>query len=559
MACRFRLAFLFTAFAAVSCSSTSDSQSAGVATAPVRDAPPASGAEPAHVASLVGAKESARDEAVPRGESAERLHFVVLHTNDVHGQVLPRKATWLKRADPPMVGGLARVAARIQREKRAAEKAGAHVLVLDGGDCYQGTPEGVIDGGLPFLRAMTAVGYDAVCVGNHEFDFGVPHLVALLRDSKLPTVLANVLERSTSTRVAWTPPWRIVERGGIRIALVGLVSPETPEITHPDAQALVFVDPAVALVGARAELAGHADWILPVTHLGIDDDRAVARAHPDLPLVVGGHSHTFLKEGVREGTTLIVQTGAKASAIGRVDLWLDPVTKKVVESRAQLIDLDEEPAAEDRVALVEQICADLAAKSAARMGEVVGELSGPLTRSKDPLGSSSAGNFMADALRKFAVADVGVMNRGGIRTDLDAGPITRRNAFELCPFENNVTVLTLTGAELLAMIEKSVVGTAHSGLEVSGLVIEAAIDAQGVRSLRGLQVGGVPVDPKKEYRVAMNSFLADGGDAYVPKYAPGTKRKDDPTLMRDLIEETFRNAQVVAPNGENRYVVSRSP
>ncbi len=554
MACRFHFSILFAAFAAVSCASTtSESAPLAVPVDPARDAAPARAEAP------VLDQDPARDSATPSATPSERLHFVVLHTNDVHGQVLPRKATWLKRADPPMVGGLARVAARVQREKREAEKEGAHVLVLDGGDCYQGTPEGVIDGGLPFLRAMTAVGYDAVCVGNHEFDFGVPHLVALLRESKLPTVLANVLERATNTRVAWTPPWRIVERGGIRIALVGLVSPETPEITHPDAQTLVFVDPAVALVDARAEIGARADWILPVTHLGVDDDRAVARAHPDLPLVVGGHSHTFLKEGVREGSTLIVQTGSKASALGRVDLWFDARTKQVVESRARLIDLDEEPAAEDRVALVEEICADLAAKSAARMNEVVGELSGPLTRAKDPLASSSAGNFMADALRKFAVADVGVMNRGGIRTDLDAGPVTRRNAFELCPFENNVTVLTLTGAELSAMITKSVEGTAHSGLEVSGVVIEAWVDAQGARSLRGLQVGGALVDPEKEYRVAMNSFLADGGDAYVQKYPPGKKRKDDPTLMRDLIEETFRNAKIVAPNAENRYVVTRSP
>lgn len=552
MACRFSFLSLLAALVVSSCASTSQSSSPDPA--PVAAAPAASEA-----AAPAPPPTSAPGAAPASAPADERVHFVVLHTNDVHGQVLPRKATWLKRADPPMVGGLARVAARVQREKREAEAAGAHVLVLDGGDCYQGTPEGVIDGGLPFLRAMTAVGYDAVCVGNHEFDFGVPHLVSLLRESKLPSVLANVLERATNARVDWTPPWRIVERAGLRIALVGMVATETPEITHPDAQSLVFVDPAVALTGARAELAGRADWILPVTHLGVEEDRAVARAHPDLPLVVGGHSHTFLKEGVREGNTLIVQTGAKASALGRVDLWFDARTKQVVESRARLIDLDEEPAAEDRVALVEEICAELAQRSAVRMSEVVGQLAGPLTRSKDPLASSSAGNFLADALRRHAVADVAVMNRGGIRTDLDAGPVTRRHAFELCPFENNVTVLTLTGAELTAMFVKSVEGTAHSGLEVSGILVEASVGPQGNRALVGLKVAGEPVDPQREYRLALNSFLADGGDAYVEKFPPGPKRKDDPILMRDLIEETFRSKGTVVPNAENRYVVTRSP
>ncbi len=555
MACRLHSLLSLAVLAASSCATSGSS--APAAPTPVASTETAS-APPAPIVAAQAATQ-APAAAAPSAPAADRIHFVVLHTNDVHGQVLPRKATWLKRDDPPMVGGLARIAARVQREKRAAEAEGAQVLVLDGGDCYQGTPEGVIDGGLPFLRAMKAVGYDAVCVGNHEFDFGVPHLVALLRDSKLPSVLANVLERKTNQRVDWVPPWRIVERAGLRIALVGMVATETPEITHPDTQAYVFVDPAVALTAARAELSGKADWILPVTHVGVDDDRALARAHPDLPLVVGGHSHTFLKEGVREGTTLIVQTGSKASSLGRVDLWFDARTKKVVESRARLIDLDEEPAAADRVAAVEEICADLAKRSAERMGEVVGQLAGPLTRAKDPLASSSAGNFLADALRRHAVADVGLMNRGGIRTDLDAGPITRRHAFELCPFENNVTVLTVTGAELSSMLARSVEGTAHSGLEVSGLVVEAAVDAAGKRSLVGLKVGGTAVDPQKEYRVAVNSFLADGGDAYAEKFLPGPKRKDDPVLMRDLIEETFRNQKTVVPDGGNRYVVTRTP
>ncbi len=488
----------------------------------------------------------------------ERVHFVVLHTNDVHGQVLPRKATWLKRPDPPMVGGLARVAARVRREKAEAENEGALVLVVDGGDWFQGTPEGVVDGGLPFLRAMAGVGYDAMCVGNHEFDFGVPNLSTLIREAKLPAVLANVTERDSGKQVSWAQPWLVVTKGDWKIAIVGLVSTETPDITHPDARSLVFEEPAAALSRVQMQLAGTVDWILPITHLGVEDDRVLAKAHRELPLIVGGHSHTFLKQGVREGATLIVQTGSKASSLGRVDLWFDAHTKKVVKTRARLIDLDEEPAAADCVAAVDGACAELAKRSEARMNEVVGELTAPLERAKDPLTSSTAGNFLADAVRTYAVADVGLMNRGGIRADLEAGPITRRHAFELCPFENNVTVLTLTGAEFFEMVRRAVEGVAHSGLEVSGLVIEAAVDAEGTRTLRGLRVGGKPLDLAREYRIALNSFLADGGDAYIEKCAPGPKRKDDLLIMRDLIELTFQNQKSVVPNPENRYEVTRA-
>jgi 2',3'-cyclic-nucleotide 2'-phosphodiesterase (5'-nucleotidase family) len=552
MACRFRFGFLLVALAAFACAAPRVREASSALPA---DAQATTRAEPGLPAPAAAA-------AAPSG----RVHFVVLHTNDVHGQVLPRRATWLRRPDPPLVGGLARVAARVRQERRAAEAQGAQVLVLDGGDCFQGTPEGVIDGGLPFLRAQAAVGYDAVCLGNHEFDFGIPNLVNLLRDSELPSVAANVIERATGERVAWTPPWRLVERAGVRIALVGLVTPETPEITHPDARTLEFVDPAEALARARTEIGARADWILPVTHLGVSDDRALARAHPDLPLVVGGHSHTFLKEGLREGGTLVVQAGAKASALGRVDLWYDRAEQRVVESRARLIDLDEEPAAEDRVPLVEAICAELAAKSAARMGEVVGRLTAPLSRfsdlaasRRDPLTSTAAGNFVADVLRAHAIADVGVMNRGGIRTDIAAGDVTRRDVFELSPFENNVTVLTLTGAELVEMFRRSVTDDSHSGLEVSGAELETERAADQSRRLLLVRVAGEPVDPAREYRVALPSFLADGGDAYLERFPPGPRRKDDVLLVRDVVELAFRHRSPVTPDASNRYVVRGAP
>ncbi|MBL8862003.1 MAG: bifunctional metallophosphatase/5'-nucleotidase [Planctomycetes bacterium] len=550
MARRLRLAFLLAAWAGVGCVT------------------PRGGAQLAPPERPVAPGQAAADVRVAAADPAPdgRVHFVVLHSNDVHGQVLPRQATWLGGEQPPLVGGLGRLAARVVREQREAEALGAHVLVVDGGDCYQGTPEGVIDGGLPFLTAKTAVGYDAVCIGNHEFDFGIPNLVSLLAGSRLPAVAANLRERPSGERVAWTPPWRIVERGGVRIALVGLVTPETPDITHPDARALDFEDPAEALTRARRELGAAADWILPVTHLGVAADRALARAHPDLPLVVGGHSHTFLKEGVREGHTLIVQAGAKASVLGRVDLVWDRAARQVVESRARLLDLDQEPEAADRVARVDEICADLARRSAVRMGEVVGQLAAPLSRfadpasgRRDPLASSAAGNLIADVLRAHALADVGVMNRGGIRTDLAAGPVTRRDVFEICPFENNVTVVVLTGAELFELFRRSVEGSAHSGLEVSGAVVEAARDAQGRRVLLGLTVGGAPLERSREYRVALNSFLADGGDAYLERVPPGPRRQDDALLVRDALEQWFRHRSPIVPDPSNRYLVRSAP
>ena len=221
------------------------------------------------------------------GAPDDPLHIIVLHTNDVHGQVQPRPALWLSQEAPPPVGGLRRLASTVRRVRAEGERTGAGVLVVDAGDWFQGTPEGLVDHGRAFVRAMLAVGYDALCVGNHEFDHGLPHLLGLLADFRVPALCANLFEPD-GERVEWVAPWKVVEVVGIRVGLVGLLTPGTPHITHADAGRLRFADPVAELRRARVELADDVDWILPLTHLGLDGDIELALAFPDLPLIVGG-------------------------------------------------------------------------------------------------------------------------------------------------------------------------------------------------------------------------------------------------------------------------------
>jgi 5'-nucleotidase/UDP-sugar diphosphatase len=489
----------------------------------------------------------------------DALHLVVLHTNDVHGQVLTRKATWLDKKDPPEIGGLPRVAAFVSRVREEARAEKAAVVVVDAGDWFQGTPEGLVDQGRAFAGALAMVGYDALAVGNHDFDYGVANLVRLLEETKLPAVCANIELREGGARVGWVPPARIVETGGLRIALVGLVTTITPEIVlHHEIESLRFVAPAEALARAQKELPENVDLVLPLSHCGVEEDRVLARARPELPLIVGGHSHTYLKEGVREGSTLIVQTGSKASAVGRVDLWLDRATKQVIESRARVFDLLEEPDPAHRNAALEERCRDLESRGAEAMAVVLGELTAPAHRSKDPLVSGSAGNLLADLLRERMKADVGLMNRGGIRADLEAGPLTRRAVFEIQPFDNSVSVVTMSGAELFSGLRRAVEGAAHSGLEVSGVTLEVARDEAGKRELVAVKLGDKPLDPKANYRVAMNSFMSGGGDAYFDREAL-EQHEDDPILIRDLLEQVLVEKKKLTPSTENRYVTVKKP
>ncbi len=402
---------------------------------------------------------------------------------------------------------------------------------------------------------MNALDYDAIAVGNHELDHGVEVLAEMIKGEDVPALAANVYQSEGGPRVEWCGPYKIATVGDLRVGIVGLLTPSTPSITHKDASKLYFQNPGEALGRARKELEGKVDWILPITHLGVTNDRRLAKAHPDLDLIIGGHSHTYLKQGVTQGETLIVQSGSKASAVGRVDLWFDAETHELLECSGQLIDLLGEAASEDRNASVEEVCSALVKRGEEEMNQVVGSLAEPLVRAFRKTHSSPGGNFIADQIRAAMGADVAFQNRGGIRCDLKQGPVTRRGLFELLPFGNYLKLLEMTGADLEACLRASVEGTAHTGLEVSGMTVLWSNADKGYR-LDGLVIAGEPLDPDRKYRVATNNFLAGGGDGYEILKSQSVLR-EDPRRIRDVLEEHFRSVGEVQLPAEDRYQESK--
>jgi len=488
----------------------------------------------------------------------EPIHLVILHTNDVHGQVLPRKATWLSKSAPPDIGGLTRMAAHLARLRAEVPAA----LLVDAGDWYQGTPEGALEQGLPFVQALAGLGFDAMCVGNHEFDHGTANARRLVEQARLPAILANVRTREHARRLAWARPWILVERAGVRIAFVGLLTPETLEITSHEVRAFEFATPAQELDRARAELAGQFDLIVPVGHIAVEEARELARHDPRLALIVSGHSHTYLKQGERVGETLIVQSGSKASALGRVDLWLDPSSFAPLRSEARLIDLLDAPTPEQlalpQVAAVAAACDRLAARAAESLKTVVGELTAPLSRAVEG-GCSAPGSWIADTLRARMQADIGVHNRGGTRCDLPAGPLTRRDLFELLPFDNDVVAVELSGAQVESFVRRSLESGKHTGMDFSGLclVVRRASDAS--LRLSRIEIEGQALDPLKLYRVATNSFLAQGGDGAL-EFSAARARTTDPILLRDMMEQALaRSPKLTPPQDAARRYVEEQP
>lgn len=486
----------------------------------------------------------------------ELVHLVILHTNDIHGQALPRELTapdGARRA----VGGLERVAEAIEQVRATHVGRDRGLLVVDGGDWWQGTPEGSLDGALPFLSTLAEVGYDAMAVGNHEFDLGLAPLRRMLDESGLPAVCANVRTAADGERVDWLTPWRIVEVAGLEVAIVGLIYEQTPFITHAESRTLHFADEVAELRRVLSELPEGVDLVLPLTHCGVEVDRELAEAFPELPLIVGGHSHTFLPGGLEVGGTLVCQAGSKTQALGRVDLLVDAATGAVVDKSSRLIELDGPLPERRRNPAIAERVETLAAAGEAALGEVLGELAGPLVE-PGPWSSGSVGNWIADAFRRGVDADVALHNRGGIRARLGPGPLSRRDLFQLLPFQNSLVAFELTGAELERCLRGGILGREAAKLEVSGLSLEVTLDDEGRAVALGIEIGGAPLDREARYRVATNSYLAGGGDRLF-ELDRELEVLDTGLLLRELLERDLReSAGPFAAPGRDHYEERRA-
>ncbi len=473
------------------------------------------------------------------GEAAE---LVVLHTNDLHGQLdplPPSPVSPVLRGKP--VGGYAHIATMVRKVRRECEQRKATFLLTDGGDLYQGTPIGNESRGAAVVEAMNLLSYDAVAVGNHEFDFGLANVERLVERARFPFLAANMAAKRGA--LAKVRPYVLLSppRTPCRIALIGLITTTTPDITTRGLGDLVaFSDPLPVVRALLQEV--EADLFILVTHIGRDEDRALAAAVPGIDLILGGHSHTPICEKVNG--TLIVQTHSRGMSLGRADLRVDPDGWKVVAAEGQLLPVDPTATAPD--AQVGEVIARYGKELDARLGKVVGTLAAPLRREAG-LGSSTAGNWMADVIRAKGEAEIGITNKGGIRCDLEPGAITAGDIYRLMPFENDIVSMDLTGAQIRALLARHVENGGYPALEWSGLLVEA----RGSR-LGEVRVGDGPLEEGRTYRVATNSFLAAGGDGFHP-FRDGRKLVRTGVFVRDALAEALAASSPLTPPPDSRF------
>lgn len=474
-------------------------------------------------------------------EKGELVPLCILHTNDVHGHIVPERVEgWSRR-----MGGAA-VLAGCVAESRARNRAlGIPTLLLDAGDIFVGTPEGCVSKGVAVVEIMNHVGYDAMAVGNHEFDMGVDVLENLARAARFPILAANATNSADGSIPPYFTPYLVKECGALTVGIVGIITEATPEIVMPGrTEKIIFKNPEQVLRDRLAELeAKGADFIIVLSHCGAEEDRRLASRVRGIGVIVGGHGHELMRNPVRIRSTgtLILQAGGSGQYLGMLAAQVDPRSHRVEKYRYEITALEVGKCAPDPA--VGAIVKKWTAKVGEQFDGTVGRADSDFPIGED--GESALGDLIADSMCAATGADIAFTNSYGIRNPLLRGPVSYRDIYMTMPFDNTLYTMTLTGGQVREILEQSL---AEQILHVAGLRLEYRRSAPKGKKIVSVTCGSEPLDEGRSYKVVTNSFLSQGGDGF-KTFLKGRGLANTGVLDRDAMGDYIKARSPISAAG----------
>ena len=494
--------------------------------------------------------------AVPAQDSTPR-DVTILFTNDFHSAFEPIPAYWMP--GEPKLGGAAYLAGLINQYRQREET----TFLFDSGDMFTGTLSNLTQGEA-LMEMMISMRYDAMAIGNHEFDYGSANFVKQMNLVPFPVLGANIYYKGTNHR--FSRPYTIIERSGIRLGVIGIIGGDAITVVPASLVTdLEFRDPEPEVAAAVKELRPKVDLIVVLSHQGKTGPMQTdAEAHPDLQrdfdediklcgdvpgidVFLGGHAHRGIETPYvhpRTGT-IIMQTYGYGTRLGLLKLTLQG--KKVVAQQGELLKvwsdkLTPDPVVEAKLAAYKRLVAP-------QIGETLGTSKIRLVR--DYRAESSLGSLVADVMRERAHADIAIENGGGLRWDIPAGEVNKGHVLDALPFLNYLSIFELTGAQIREVLEQSL-SLLHGMAQVSGLRAVYDMRRPIGHRLVDLQIGGRPVDDRKTYRAAISSFIGEGGDDY--KTFLNLHPMEKGPLLSDIVMDYFRTNHSVGPPPMGRLI-----
>ncbi|WP_191601862.1 bifunctional UDP-sugar hydrolase/5'-nucleotidase UshA [Marinomonas algicola] len=501
----------------------------------------------------------------PGWEVDKEYRVTILHTNDHHGRFWQNsKGEYGMAARKTLIDNI--------REEVALEN--GTTLLLSGGDINTGVPESDLQDAEPDFKGMNMLQYDAMALGNHEFD----NSIEVLRQQKdwagFPFLSANIID--TETGKPLFDAYKIFEIEDLKIAVVGFTTESTAILGNPEyLQGLEIRKPVDVAQTLIPELRKKADFVVAATHMGhyengdyggnAPGDVTLARAVPGIDVIVGGHSQNPLFEPDEQNGTLILQAHEWGKYVGRLDLvikngaivWseyeLVPVNlkKKVkdAEGKSIRVYIDEEiPQDPEMLALLTPFQEKGQAELSVEIGSADSDFIGnrKIVRNQE----TNLGNLIALSMKEKVNADIGIMNSGGIRDDMPKGLLTYKSVLQVQPFANSVSYVDFTAKELTEYLSVVASKEAGSGAFAQFSGVELTLK-DGIAT--NIKVNGTPLMDNRSYRIAINNYVASGGDGY-PKVTDHKNYTDSGYVDADvLVEYIQKNSPIqgatFAPTG----------
>ncbi|KGQ54844.1 5'-nucleotidase [Gallibacterium anatis DSM 16844 = F 149] len=475
-------------------------------------------------------------------------HFTLLHTNDLHGHY------WANKNGEY---GFAAQKTLIDRIRHEVEQKGGSVILLNAGDFNTGVPESDLQNAKPDIEALNMMGYEALTLGNHEFDNPLQLLEMQEKWAKFPFLAANVINQKTGKLLV--QPYTMLKKQDLNIAVVGLTTEDTAKLGNPEfISAVKFERPTDAAKKLLPELAQQKpDVKIALTHMGYYHDAKFGSNAPgdvsmvrELPkaafdIVVGGHSHDTVcinddgsfndkfKPGdackpLFENGTWIMQAGEWGKFVGRADFSFR--NGKLTLENYQLIPVNlkykvkKADGSSEYVLYQEEIPADKTLldhlKSYQDQGDkllnqVIGKVDGRLEGERDIIRfhQTNLGQLIARSQAERVKADIGIMNSGGIRTSIEAGNVTYKDILAVQPFGNIISYFEMNGKDLIDYLNVVALKEVDSGAYPQFYGITMTVDRQA-KKVSDIKIQGKPIDLEKVYRVSLPSYCAAGGDGY---------------------------------------------
>lgn len=468
----------------------------------------------------------------------------ILHTNDHHGHPL---SFYDYPADGQ--GGLPAQATYVKTIK-ATNK---NVLVANAGDFNTGRPESNFFKAEPDILGFNYIGYDVMTMGNHEFDNNWDIMQKQISQSEFPWLAANV--KKDGEYLENVLPYIIKEYDGFKVAILGLLDSRTVDTGNPEyIKDITFLDEVEVANKLVPILKEKADIVIALVHMGLYDNdekgsRRLAANVPGLALIIDGHSHTMLEEPVVVNGVPIVQARHWGLYVGNATLkfmdgvvtsldWqLDPINiqyRKTDDDGNSTYHYVTEKITEDKDLLA--ILKPYADKVDAVLSEVIGEATEVFLNDDTRSMETALGDIVTDSQIWFLQntgmnIDFAFQNGGGVRATLAAGKIQKQTIYEVLPFDNSIAMVTLKGSDVIALFNKAAGNIGAGSMPQVSKEVSVIFNVED-KTVKSLMIGGEYVDPDKKYNIAVNSYLASGGDGY-SIFKNATDYYDSSLMQRD--------------------------